>query len=291
MRRRAPAKLNLYLHVVGRRADGYHELDSLVAFATVADTVSAAPADRLTLAIDGPFAAQAPADDSNLVLRAARALAAAAGREPGAALSLTKRLPAAAGLGGGSADAAAALRVLCALWRVDLAAGRLAQLALGLGADVPVCLLGRPAFVGGAGERLDLAPRLPQAALLIVNPGVPLPTYSVFRRFSGPLTTPARFVDAPKNVREFAEMLRIRRNDLEPPACGLVPEIGRALARLEALPGALLARMTGSGASCFAIFASRNEANRAEALLRAAEPSWWAAAGTFEGGVWDTGFG
>jgi len=282
---RAPAKLNLYLHVVGRRADGYHELDSLVAFATVADVVSAAPAERLTLRIDGPFAASAPGDETNLVLRAARALAAAAGVERGAALTLTKNLPAAAGLGGGSADAAACLRALCAIWAVDLPPDRIAALALDLGADVPVCLLGEAAFVGGVGERLEVAPRLPPAALLLVNPGVPLPTHSVFRRFKGPLTESARFVEAPKDVDRLTAMLRDRRNDLEPPARELVPEIDRALALLRALPAARLARMTGSGASCFAIFASRAEAARAEALLRSAEPSWWAAAATFEGGV------
>jgi 4-diphosphocytidyl-2-C-methyl-D-erythritol kinase len=285
---RAPAKVNLYLHILGRRPDGYHELDSLVAFASVSDMLSVAPADALELKVEGPFAAQAPANESNLVLRAARALAAEAGVEPRASLVLCKNLPAAAGLGGGSADAAATLRALSALWNLQLPQGRMADLALALGADVPVCLHGRPAFVGGIGERLAPAPPLPAAGVLLASPGIQLPTYSVFRRFSGPLTMPARFMEPPRNAGELAELLAKRRNDLEAAARQLAPAIADALARLAALPGALLARMTGSGAACFAIFPSRAQASRGAEILRAAEPEWWTAAGAFEGGPWDT---
>ena len=289
--RRAPAKLNLYLHVVARRQDGYHELDSLVCFASPADEVSVAPADRLALEVRGPFAAQAPGDESNLALRAARALALEAGVRAGATIRLGKNLPVAAGLGGGSADAAATLQALCELWRVELPHSRMTALALSLGADVPACLFGRPAFVGGIGERLQPAPRLPAAGVLLANPGAPLPTHSVFRRFQGPLTMPGRFSEAPADATRLAELLRERRNDLEAAALDIAPEIGGVLRKLADLPGALLARMSGSGATCFAIFSSASEARRAKTLLRAAAPSWWTAAGDLEGGSWDTGSG
>ena len=159
----APAKINLYLHVTGRRADGYHELDSLVVFADLGDTVTVAPDHGLRLTIDGPFASALPAGGDNLVLRAARALADAAGVEAKAAIGLTKRLPVAAGLGGGSADAAAALGALAALWGIEAGSEMLEDFARGLGADVPACLGGRPAFVGGIGEALSPAPPLPPA--------------------------------------------------------------------------------------------------------------------------------
>lgn len=284
MRRLARAKVNLYLHVVGRRPDGYHLLDSLVAFASVADLLEAEPAAGLALQVDGPFAADAPAGEGNLVLRAARALAQAAGVRAGAALRLTKNLPVAAGLGGGSADAAAALRLLGELWGVSLPDARLAELALGLGADVPACLYGRPCHVGGVGERLQPAPPLPEIGLVLANPGLPLPTQQVFRRFNDAFTTPSRLIEPPTDAAELASALRRRRNDLEGAAREIAPGIGAVLSRLAALPGALLARMSGSGATCFAIFSSTAEATRAADVLSRAEPSWWTAAGCLEGG-------
>ena len=290
--RRAPAKLNLYLHVVGRRADGYHELDSLVCFASVADEVSVAEAPALSLEVSGPFASHAPADERNLALRAARALQEAAGVRQGATIRLVKNLPAGAGLGGGSADAAATLRALCALWQVELPPQRLGALALRLGADVPACLLGRAAYLGGIGERLEPAPPLPRAGVLLAAAGAPLLTQSVFARFRGPLTTPARFLKAPMDVDELAKLLRERRNDLEQAARELAPAIGEVLSKLADLPGSLLARMSGSGAACFALFSSTAEAGRAERILRAGAPSWWTAVGELdEGGTWETGSG
>ena len=185
----APAKVNLFLHVLGRRADGYHRLDSLAVFAGVADRLRAAPATGLSLDITGPFGGALAAEPDNLVLRAARALAAAAGILPGARLVLDKALPVASGIGGGSADAAAALRLLARLWRiappggdpapVDLRPVDLAAIAAGLGADVPVCLQLRPARMGGAGEVLEPAPRLPAFGLVLVNPGVPVATVGI----------------------------------------------------------------------------------------------------------------
>ncbi|TAJ38986.1 MAG: 4-(cytidine 5'-diphospho)-2-C-methyl-D-erythritol kinase, partial [Reyranella sp.] len=176
----ARAKVNLWLNVVGRRADGYHLLDSLVAFTDLADEVEVAAASDLSLAIDGPGARSLEAEADNLVLKAARLLAGRAGIAPRAAIRLVKRIPVAAGLGGGSADAAATLRALVELWRIAMPEEELFDLAAELGADVPMCLAGKPALVSGIGERLAPSPALPASAILLVNPGVPLPTPSVF---------------------------------------------------------------------------------------------------------------
>ena len=278
--RAAPAKLNLYLHVVGRRADGYHLLDSLVAFAAIHDTVSAAKADTLSLALAGPFAGALAGEADNLVLRAARELADAAGLRTGAALRLVKRLPVASGIGGGSADAAAALAVLGELWRITHRPGALAELALKLGADVPVCLAGRAAQVSGIGDVIDPAPLLPPVPLLLVNPMQPLATASVFKARSGAFSKPAPLdaapgTGAPRDARDLAEALAGRRNDLAVAAIGLVPEIAAILAALEAQPGCLLARMSGSGATCFGLFARNENAAAAAGALRARQLGWW----------------
>ncbi len=246
----APAKINLHLHVTGRRADGYHLLDSLVVFADVGDTVAAAPGEGLTLTIDGPFAAGLTAGADNLVLRAARRLAEATGVRADAALRLTKRLPVASGIGGGSADAAAALRVLGRLLGVEVPAG----LAAELGADVPVCLASRPALMRGVGEVLEAAPPLPALGLLLVNPGVAVSTQAVFARREPGCTPACTLPAAWASVAELADWLRGLRNDLEAPARALCPEIGQVLDAIEALPGCRLARMSGSGATCFGLF-------------------------------------
>ena len=222
----APAKVNLALHVLGRRADGYHLLDSLVAFAAVGDVVRVEPAERLALRVTGPFAAALAGEADNLVLRAARALAARHGIAPCAHLTLEKHLPVASGIGGGSADAAAALRVLARLWEVSDAT---AELALALGADVPVCLAGRPARMGGIGEALAPAPRLPACGLVLVNPGVAVATQAVFRLregdFSPPLTLPPAWPDAAAMAEDLARL----GNDLEAPAMRVQPAIGVVL--------------------------------------------------------------
>ncbi|HEX6442081.1 MAG TPA: 4-(cytidine 5'-diphospho)-2-C-methyl-D-erythritol kinase [Stellaceae bacterium] len=275
----APAKVNLYLHVLGRREDGYHLLDSLVAFADIGDSVSAAPAAALSLTVGGPEAAAvAPLGEDNLVLRAARALAAQAGVRGGAALHLEKRLPVAAGIGGGSADAAAALRVLEALWDRPVSESVLASIALQLGADVPACLAGRPVWVGGIGERIEPAPPLPPLGIVLANPRRPAPTPEVFRERRGPLGATARF-DPMSEPAGFPAQLASRRNDLTEAALRVVPEIETVLDRLGRLPGALLARMSGSGATCFGLFADREAALTAGALLGRLEPGWWRAAG------------
>ena len=284
IRRVAPAKINLYLHVTGRRPDGYHLLDSLIVFVDVGDVLEARPAAELTLEVTGPFGAKVPAGADNLVLRAARALAAKARVAPGAEIRLEKNLPAAAGLGGGSADAAAILHALVELWRVEITAEALAGLALGLGADVPVCLGGKPAFVGGIGEELARPPTLPVVHEVLVTPAAVLETARVFAAFAGEMSAPARFDGDVASMTALIELLAERRNDLQTPALGLVPAIAEALAHLERQPGCLLARMSGSGATCFGLFAEAEAAERAEAVLSAKRPDWWVAAAAVDGG-------
>lgn len=281
---RARAKVNLYLHVVGRRTDGYHLLDSLVVFADLGDELLAAPAaaGTLSLEIEGAFAAGLSAGEDNLVLRAARALAAALAARGcaagGARLTLIKNLPVASGIGGGSADAAAALIALSRLWRAPAGAIDLAAIGLSLGADLPVCLAGGPRFVGGIGERLDPVPTLPAAALLLANPGLAVSTPAVFKTRQGAFSAPARWTDALPDAAALAERLARCRNDLEAPAMAIAPVIGEVLMALERLPGALLMRMSGSGATCFALFAELGHAEMAAARLRRERPGWWVGA-------------
>lgn len=277
----APAKVNLYLHVTGRREDGYHLLDSLAVFGPAGDLLTLAPAATLTLALDGPFGGALTAEPDNLVLRAARALATAAGRVAGARLTLSKGLPVASGIGGGSADAAAALRGLDRLWGLGLEAAMLARIAAPLGADIPVCLLSRPTRMGGIGEVLRPAPILPECGLLLVNPGIALATPAVFRARQGAFTPPAvlptRWPDAAAMARDLAAL----RNDLEAPAIALCPQVATVLAALRSLPGCLLARMSGSGATCFGLFPDAAAARAAAGRLPAA---WWREAGGLYGG-------
>jgi 4-diphosphocytidyl-2-C-methyl-D-erythritol kinase len=280
----AAAKVNLYLHLTGRRADGYHLLDSLVAFPDIGDNLSAEPAAGLSLEIGGPAAASLSGEvRDNLVLRAARLLADHSGTARGAALRLEKNLPVAAGIGGGSSDAAAALRVLTALWGLSVGKHVLCDLAQRLGADLPACLHARPVWVGGVGERVEPAAGLPQAGILLANPRRELPTAAVFDARSGPFGEPGRFAPMPGDAVELAQVLGSRRNDLTRAAVDLVPETGAVLARLAELPEALIARMSGSGPTCFALFRDRAGAERACHALSAAEPGWWCAAGALVG--------
>jgi 4-diphosphocytidyl-2-C-methyl-D-erythritol kinase len=278
----APAKVNLFLHLTGRRADGYHLLDSLVVFAEHGDVLTAAPADTLSLRVTGPFAAGLAGETDNLVLRAARALAAETGVVAGAALVLEKHLPVASGIGGGSADAAAALRLLCRLWGLTSEPAVLARLAVRLGADVPVCLAGRSARLGGTGELLSPAPALPACGILLVNPGVALATADVFRNRSGAWSLPATLPVGWDTTAEMAADLAGLRNDLEPAAIALSPMIGEVLATLAATAGCALARMSGSGATCLGLFDDVPAAQRAAGELR--RPGWWCWAGSLRHG-------
>ncbi len=269
----ARAKVNLFLHVLGRRTDGYHLLDSLVAFAEVGDQLCAEPADALSLTIEGPFAAGLAAEADNLVLRAARALAVETGTVPGGRLVLRKNLPVASGIGGGSSDAAAALRLLCRLWGVAPGPATLARIALRLGADVPVCLAGQPARMGGVGEALTAAPALPAGGITLVNPGVPVSTAEVFRARRGPWSAPAALPTGWYDAAAMAAGLAAAHNDLEAPAIALCPIIAEVLGALAAMPGCLLARMSGSGATCFALFP--HPAAAAFAAETVQQAGWW----------------
>jgi 4-diphosphocytidyl-2-C-methyl-D-erythritol kinase len=272
LREAAPAKVNLFLRVLGRRADGYHLLDSLAVFAGIGDEIRAADAAALSLALDGPEAAALAAETDNLVLRAARALAAATDRDARAAMTLVKRLPVASGIGGGSADAAATLRVLARLWGLDTGAAALGPLALTLGADVPVCLASRPARMGGIGELVTAAPRLPEFGMLLANPRVALATPAVFRARAGGFSAPARLPDSWPDAARMAADLAGLGNDLQDAAIALCPPVAEILAAIAARPGCLLARMSGSGATCFGLFATPARAAAAAADLPAA---WW----------------
>ena len=277
----APAKVNLYLHLIGRRSDGYHLLDSLVVFANVADELRADPADSLSLTVEGPFAAGLATEPDNLVLRAARALATEAGVIPRARLVLHKNLPVASGIGGGSADAAAALRLLCRLWQVAPDPAALARVAAGLGADVPVCLAGRASRMAGIGERLEPAPVLPNCGLVLVNPGIAVATAEVFRARHGAWSLDAGLPAGWPDANAMANDLRELRNDLEPVAVSLQPVIGDVLSSLAAAPDCLLARMSGSGATCFGLFPDADAAARA--LVHVSRSGWWCWAGTLQG--------
>ncbi|MCT8331016.1 4-(cytidine 5'-diphospho)-2-C-methyl-D-erythritol kinase [Albidovulum sediminis] len=263
----APAKVNLALHVTGRRADGYHLLDSLVVFAGVGDRLAVTPGPELRLIIDGPMAGALTAEPDNLVLRAARFLG-----EERVVIRLTKHLPVASGIGGGSADAAAAIRAICRLRGRALPE---AALTAPLGADVPVCLIGRPARVQGIGERVEPLSGLPPAHLVLANPGVSLATPAVFgalrRRDGAPLPPLPPLAD----VADLARYLATCRNDLEDAACALEPVIGEVIGALGDQPGCLLSRMSGSGATCFGLFADRTAATEAAAALRHRQPGWW----------------
>jgi len=267
----APAKINLNLLVTGTRADGYHLLDSLVVFAGVHDTLTAAPADTITLTISGPFAENLAPTQDNLVLRAAHALAATTGTTAGAALHLEKNLPPASGIGGGSSDAAATIRLLQRLWAIPLPA-TLLPLATSLGADVPVCLNPTPQRMRGIGDILTPAPTLPPYGLVLINPGLPVSTADIFR--AGPaISPPATWPQAWHSAGAMAASLAASRNDLEPPALALCPPIRAVLDALRAHPTCLLARMSGSGATCFALFPTQEVASEAARAL--ARPGWW----------------
>ncbi|MAQ45854.1 MAG: 4-(cytidine 5'-diphospho)-2-C-methyl-D-erythritol kinase [Confluentimicrobium sp.] len=272
----APAKINLALHVTGRRADGYHLLDSLVVFGRAGDRLVLRGAPGLSLGVEGPFADRIPAGAENLVLRAMEVMRRETGAQgQGASVTLTKRLPPGSGIGGGSSDAAAALRGLAQLWDMDLP-GPKALLALG--ADVPVCMDPRPQRMRGVGERLNPVTGLPDLPLLLVNPGVPVATPAVFTALTERDGAPMEPLPDAPDLPRFVEWLARQRNDLQPPAMALVPEIGTVLARMKASAGCLLARMSGSGATCFAIYRDTDMRDAAAAEIRAAAPpAWWVA--------------
>jgi 4-diphosphocytidyl-2-C-methyl-D-erythritol kinase len=276
---RALAKINLALHVLGRRADGYHELESLVAFASIGDALTLSPDGALSLQVEGATAARAGSLEQNLVLTAARNLADRhQGLRPGA-FHLVKRLPVAAGIGGGSADAAAALRLLARLNSLPLDHPAVLAAARVTGADVPVCLASRARMMGGVGDRLGPVLKLPRLFVVLVNPGVTLETVKVFAALG---LSPGQRCAAGSCPSIDAEvtgalpaLLQEMRNDLEPAARTLAPVIDEALALTRATPGCRLARMSGSGPTVFGLFDDRPAAAAAAKLVRRARPAWW----------------
>lgn len=264
----APAKINFTLHVTGTRPDGYHLLDSLVVFADVGDTIAVEPAEELSLTVTGPRALGVPTDSSNLVLKAAMAM------NRTARITLDKHLPSMGGIGGGSSDAAATLRALSGPDPVP------SDIAEGLGADVPVCMVAKAARMTGIGETISALPALPDVHGILVNPGVSVPTPAVFKRLSTKAnpSMPATLPYWP-DARALAGWLHTMRNDLEGPAREIAPEIEEVLSTLAAHPTCLIARMSGSGATCFALTATRAEADAlADAVAR---PGWWVQPVTF----------
>jgi 4-diphosphocytidyl-2-C-methyl-D-erythritol kinase len=274
----APAKINLTLRVLGRRADGYHELESLVAFADVADRLTLRPGDTLALDISGPFAAASGDVSDNLVLKAVVALSQRVSGLRAGHFELEKNIPVAAGIGGGSADAAAALRLLARANGIAPDDARLREAARAVGADVPVCLASKSCIMRGVGEQLSPVD-LPAMAAVLVNPGVALSTRDVFAKFTGAQGR-STLGDVPRDPKALVTYLETHDNDLAAPAIACAPVIETVLAELYDAPGSLLARMSGSGATCFALFASAGEAAAAAWLVQNKHSEWWVAPAT-----------
>jgi len=283
----APAKINLTLRIGRRRADGYHELASLVAFADVGDDLLLAPGDEASLSVTGDTAEQSGPLDDNLVLKAVRALQALVPDMRSGHFHLTKRLPVAAGIGGGSSDAAAALRLLARFNDLPTNDERVAAAARATSADVPVCLDPQPRLMRGIGEILSTPVALPPLHAVLANPGVPVPTAAVFAALANSRANAAPPVIEDDPVSELADaitvpagdallhMLAASSNDLEAPALGLFPAVGETLDALRAVVSCRLARMSGSGGTCFGLFATDKDANEAAARLAQAYPLWW----------------
>ncbi len=271
----APAKINLTLRVLGRRADGYHDLESLVAFADLADRLTLAPSETRALDVAGPFGIASGNVSDNLVLKAVNALRDRVDGIKAGRFTLEKNIPVAAGIGGGSADAAAALRLLARLNALALDDARLMDAARAVGADVPVCLDSKARIMRGVGEQLSPVITLPRLPAVLVNPGVAVATRDVFAKLvirsgGGPALT-----EMPQNFDAAIAFLKQYGNDLAAPAIECAPVIADVLAVLEATAGCRLARMSGSGATCFALFASESEASAAARAVQARHTRWW----------------
>ncbi|MDB5491268.1 MAG: ispE [Micavibrio sp.] len=283
----APAKINLYLHVTGRQDNGYHLLDSLAVFADIGDRIAIEAADDFSFQITGPYASaftaqdrNASQDSGNLAVRAAWALARHAEQDLPFRMTLTKNLPLAAGIGGGSSDAAAVLWGLMNLWNISMTSSPwLPGLMRELGADVPACLRCVPVRMTGIGDILDPVPNLPEIPVVLVNPGKHCPTPEVFRKFIGPMrmASPLPDLSSPQNLIEH---MNKQDNDLTPAACEIVPEIGEAISLLSAQQGCALSRMSGSGATVFGLFETMDDAENAVAEIANTRSGWWVRGGT-----------
>jgi len=273
----APAKVNLTLHVVGERTDGYHKLDSLVVFADVADQLSAIIAPDLRLTVNGPFAEGVPVDHSNLVMRAANALRTVRNVKDGAHITLEKHLPNQAGIGGGSADAAAALLMLAELWNVQPLPANSPEV-VALGADVPVCMrTPQPTRMSGIGEVLTPVSKLPTCALVLVKPQTIVPTGAVFQGLARKTNPSMDTLPAGLDFKGFANWLNKQRNDLLPSARLVAPDIATTLQKLNAMPAVKAVGMSGSGATCFGLVANMADARQVARAIQVSEMSWWVA--------------
>lgn len=274
----APAKINLALHVTGRRDNGYHDLESLIVFAGISDDLEASAAETDSLVISGPFGKALSPEPTNLVLRA---IAAFRSRWPGLApeglaIHLVKNLPVAAGIGGGSADAAAALRIMAELAPLPVPLAELVDLAAGLGADVPACLLSRPLVARGVGEILSPLPEFPKLYVTLVNPGIGVATADIFRRLRAHDNYPLPTLPSPlTRPAQLGLWLAETRNDLQPPAVKLVPQIGLLIEEMAESPGCILSRMSGSGATMFGLFGAEGQAHDAAQQMRRLHPDYW----------------
>jgi 4-diphosphocytidyl-2-C-methyl-D-erythritol kinase len=273
--RAARAKINLALHVLRRRADGFHDIDTLAVFADFADRLLVSAASDLTFSATGPFAGHVPAGRENLAYRAADLLRQRAGHAGGAAIRLEKNIPAGAGFGGGSADAAATLHALAALWQIGPNAADLPSLAAELGADVPMCLASASLRARGVGEIVEPLAGWPPLPLVLVWPAVTLSTDAVFAALDARTNPGLPALPGDLTPTAIAAWLRSCRNDLEAPARRLAPEIAAAVRRLADMPGALIARMSGSGSGCFALFESAAAAEAAAVAMARLAPGWW----------------
>jgi 4-diphosphocytidyl-2-C-methyl-D-erythritol kinase len=279
----APAKINLYLHVLGKQADGYHLLDSLVVFAAkgspVCDQVELIEAPSYSLKIEGPEAGLLGHEDpeKNLITKALRALSAKTAKPPNFSVKLHKQLPIASGIGGGSADAAAALRAAGQFWHLPKDHPFLMEAAREVGADVPACLAGETCYFEGTGHTIEAGPHLPKFWMVLVNPHIPVPTAEVFRARQGASSERAKLGHAPNTVEELVSMLQHRKNDLQEAAAGLVEAITHTLDMLASQRGCLLSRMSGSGGTCFGIFAQEEFAHNAANHIRGQIREYWVA--------------
>lgn len=277
MRLVAPAKINLFLHITGKRPDGYHMLESIFVPLVLHDTVVIEPADTVSCLIEGGFAPYVHADD-NTLLRVANSLQAFKHKAfHGARLTLHKNIPVAAGLGGGSSDAASVLKGLNQLWQCGLSPVELQDIGLKIGADVAFFLEGKAAFVSGIGEHIAPLPHLPSLPLVLVNPAIPLSTVEVYKANTVVNSKPCAHEPCPAPFQEFITYLQHKRNDLEQAAISLFPGITEVIEALKRLPSCMLARMSGSGATCFGIFPSSMAAQEAAAILQERYPEWWVA--------------
>lgn len=282
----APAKVNLFLHVLGKRDDGFHDLQSLMAFADFGDEITIAPADTLRLTINGVYARALDTEShdtaktsSNILIKALWTMAAIADQDPKFDITLTKNIPLGAGLGGGSADAAALIRMLCALWDIDTKSDQFKAALFQLGADVPACFYSAPCHIIGTGENIFKAPKLCDIPALLIHPNKHCSTKDVFAQkfdFSPEIAIPEKM----NTLDELVSFLKMTRNDLLDPACALIPEIENIRTALKAQNNILFSNMSGSGSACFGIFETSKQAHDASHVIKNLHPEWWVQAVT-----------